>query len=627
MGDPVSSGSEFERRLVAILGIDVARYTSLMEGDEEGTLDRLQAVHRLIGDTVTRHHGRTFGAAGDGIMAEFPSPVEAIRAAIVIQQEVAKANTDLDAPMRLRIGAHLGDVISDGGNLYGDGVNIAARLEQLAEPGALCASAAIVEQVRGKVGIEFRDIGERVLRNLQTPVRAYSARIGPDSSVRRATGHRRRNTAVVSLLGVFVAGIALYYQADPDSLPLLGVQTVRRGPEAPALPSLVVMPFSKNGQSEDSALLADGIAEDLTTDLGKFRTLLVYATEAVQTTDGAVADLSGTMRELKPSYIVEGAVQQQMDRLRINVRLIDGRDGRQIWADRWDRPKTDLFDLQDDITQAVAMTLPAELRNNELDRLKTRRTNSLDAYQLWLRARQTFDDPTPEANETARALLERALQLDPKFARARGHLSYTYAQDVLYGWSSDPDATTTQAVALAEEAVRQDPNDYDNHWSLGIALLLAGDLERSLVEYARAAEMNPNDATLLAEMGDALVQAGRAEDAVVQVRKAIARHPNGPGWYFWNLGFAQYMSRDYAGAILTYESAQDLPEEARADVAAAYAMRGGTGDRERAALILAEYRQANPDYTLAVAGERAFARPSDREHYLKGLRLAGLPEA
>jgi class 3 adenylate cyclase/TolB-like protein len=396
-----------ERRLAAVLCLDVAGYSSLMEVDEEGTLARLQSIQQLIERAVARGHGRVFGVAGDGFMAEFTSPVAAVRAAIIIQQEVQAANQGL-APMqqmRLRIGAHLGDVMVSGDRLYGDGVNIAARLQAVAEPGGLCASAAIVEHVRGKVGVDFRDIGERVLRNLQTPVRAYTVRIGADASPRPHPGQRRLKTAMVSLLGIFIAGASIYSQMDDPST-ILPFRAPAPAARTPDMPSLVVMPFAGSMAADEDMLLADGITEDLSTDLGKFRTLLVFATDALDLPDGTSQGLADAMRTLKPRYIVEGAVQSLHEQLRINVRLVDGRDGRQIWADRWNRPKEDLFTLQDEITQAVAMALPLELRVAELERIKTRRASNLDSYELWLRARQSFDDPTPDSNLAARRMLE-----------------------------------------------------------------------------------------------------------------------------------------------------------------------------------------------------------------------------
>jgi adenylate cyclase len=617
------------RELVVILAADVAGYSSLMEEDDEQTLAQLDEARAAIRGVVADFGGRPFGMAGDSVMVEFRSPVSAVRAAIRIQRALAELNAGRPAGrrMELRIGINIGDVLVEGDNLYGDGVNVAARLQERAEPGGLCVSRTVHEQVRNRVDLAFRPMGALQVKNIAAPVEAYRARVDERSGERPPPRRGLAVGAAASMAAVVAVGVALQWGPARDAArpgpPGLG------GP-APAerrLPSVLVMPLETLGDEPGLVLLADGLTADLTTDLGRFGALLVFGQETARTYVGRPVRVSEVARELDARYVVEGTIQRSGDRLRCNIRLLEGGSGRQIWAERWDRREGDFLTLQADLAESVVARLPVEVAQAERERLRARHDGDFGAYRLWLEARALFDDPTRENNERARELLTRALERDPGFVRALGHLSYTYVQDYQYGWAEDPEAARARALELALEAVRREPDDYDNQWSLAIARTQTGELEQALRAYARAVELNPNDPKLRAEMGDALVAAGRYDEAVAQVGQAILRDPAGPSWYWWNLGYAHLVAGRAEEAVAAFEARADLPEEAMADAAAAYALRGRPGDAERAAAAMRRYREANPDNTLAEVGDKPFAVQADKERYLDALRRAGLPEA
>ncbi|MGL4967685.1 MAG: adenylate/guanylate cyclase domain-containing protein [Inquilinus sp.] len=606
------------RKLTVVMSADAVQYTTLMHHSEDTTLAQLKVCRTVFDDVLVRYDGRRFAIFGDSIMAELTSPVEAVRAAIEIQQRLADLDPDLPAVgrMQFRIGLHLGDVVIEGADLYGDGVNIAARVQTLAAPGGIAISSTVYEQVRTLLDVRIEDTGLHHVKGIAERIRIYRVLPGSSGSPRLTSLRRRR--AALSLAGaVLVAAAAAIWWGQPN--PAVLWRSTK--PEAGA-PRLAIMPFTASGENATASLLADGISADLATDLGRFRSFDVLSYTAFKNDPGR----QSLLQNARADYVVNGHLQWTGGEVRANVWLVDARDHRQVWGERWERPSGDVLQLQGEITQAVAAQLPAQLHDEEIVRLQQRQTPSLGAYELWLEARPLFDDPSAASNSDARAKLESAIRQEPDFARAWGLLSYTYVQDLDYGWASDPTAAKVAMMDAALKALRFAPNDYDSHWSVGIAALRTGDYTRAIEAYDRAVELNHNDPTLLAEMSDALVNVGRIDQAIAQLNRAFSLNPKPPGWYLWNLLYAYFMGGQYDNAIATYEAAAEMPDEALAEVAAAYAMRSKPGDAERAAMLMTRFRAHNPAYTLTSAKTRAIQGPELMAHYLEGLRRAGLPD-
>lgn len=610
-----------ERRLVTIMGVDAVDYSRLVRENEEATVDALEACLAIIRDSVREHRGRVFGGAGDSIIAEFASPSEAVRSAVEVQQRLEARNAAAHAQrITFRIGLNLGDVIDQDGNLLGDGVNVAARLESLAPPGGIYVSQSVYEQVKHLPDILFDDVGQRRLKNIPTPVHIYLVHV---ADLRRSPGLGRLAIAVAVL--VMLALIAVWQFWPAASTKVLA--WIDPPHELPAQPSIAVLPLANLSGDENMEYFSDGITNDITTDLSKFANLLVIASNSAFAYKGRSVRAQDIGRDLKVRYLLEGTVFRGDGRLRVNAQLIDATTGHHIWAERYDRAIDDWFAVQDDIVAKIVTNLALKVDAAERRRIASRETESMDAYDYWLQGREVWRNPAnqnEEGNNKARELFQKSAEADPNFARAYGYLSYAYLQDWQNDWGDDPEAALQTALELAQKAVALDPDDYDNHWALAIVYGNMGDFDRSFAEYDRARTLNANDADLLAEMGEVLIDAGRSDEAVKQVQEALTRNPNGPPyWYYWTLGRALYFQRRYREAIEAIESISDPPSDARLVTAASYAQ---LGEMKQAAAEMAIFRAGEPEWTLEKSRRYHYADPKDREHWLDGLRKAGLPE-
>ena len=470
-----------ERRLATILAADVVGYSRLMEADEEATLATLNAYRRFIDERIVDHRGRVFGGAGDSVIAEFASPVEAVRCGVKIQQELATRNAELpeDRRMQFRIGVNLGDVMAEGENLFGDGVNIAARLEQLADPGGIYVSDDIYRQVEGKVDVAFDDLGEQRVKNITKPLRVFRARLGEDMAA--------------GALG------------SSEPLPL------------PDKPSIAVLPFTNISGDLEQEYFSDGITEDIITDLSKVSALFVIARNSVFTYKGRAVRVQEVSRDLGVRYVVEGSVRKSGNRVRITAQLIDGMSGGHMWAERYDRDLTDIFALQDEITEKIVAALQVKLTEGEQEQVARRYTENLVAYDYFLRGRADQARATKETNAQAREMFERAIELDPNFAGAYAVLSHTYSRDWSYQWSDD-----TQALERASEAAKKAVTLDDSlplaHARLAWIYLWRRQHEQAIAEVKRAIFLDPNFAEGYARLGIILTYAGRPGEGIDLVR-------------------------------------------------------------------------------------------------------------
>jgi adenylate cyclase len=577
-----------ERKLAAILAADVVGYSRLMGVDEEATVRNLSASREVIDGLVAAHRGRVFGTAGDSVVAEFASPVEAVRCAVEIQDGIDERSADEpeNRRMRFRIGVNLGDVVVMGDNLLGDGVNLAARLEALAEPGGIYVSGAVYEQVRRKVRLRFDDLGDQPMKNIEQPIRVYRV---------------QRNAGAESPLP---AG--------------------RTEPRLPAKPSIAVLPFENLGGDPEQAYFADGITEDLITEISRFQELFVIARNSAFVYKGKAVKVQDVGRELNVRYILEGSVRKAGNRVRISAQLIEAETGHHLWAERFDRDLEDIFAVQDEVTRRIVAALAGKLAESERRRVRHDKTQCLEAYDCVLRGREIWMRFSPEANQEARRLYEHALELDPDYARAYASLSWTYLLEYLEGWTDAPKQALERALEVARRGAEVNPASHSNHLALGRVYLYMGKHDTAIQALETALSLNPNDADSYVFLSFAITYDGRPEEAVELVEKAMQLNPSYPRWYVWDLGIALYVARRYEEAVKTLKRSEPPNAMVYRWLAASYAQLGRESEAGEAA---AEYLKRTPDFSIAKHLEIVpFRNAEDRDHYLDGLRKAGLPE-
>jgi adenylate cyclase len=578
------------RKLAVILAADVVGYSRLMVADEEGTLATLNARRKVIDELIARHHGRIFGTAGDSVIAEFASAVEAVRCAAAIQQENQRRNADSREPRRMlfRVGVNLGDVMVGGDDLFGDGVNVAARLESMAEPGGICISSAVYDQIRNKVDLAFDDLGERLLKNIGYPVRVFGLR------------HDRGD--------------------EPGRVPEQRAATAASRPSA--LPSIAVLPFTNMGGDPEQDYFADGLTEDLITELSRFQELRVVARNSVMTYKGKAVRVQEVGHDLAVRYVLEGSVRRAGARVRITAQLIDAATGHHLWAERFDRDLADIFDVQDEVTSRIVVTLAGKLEESERRRGRSLQTENLEAYDCVLRGRELWFRFTPETNREARRLYEKAIELDPDYARAYASLAWTYLTEHDERWGSPEDRPLERALEYARRGVMVNPASHSNHLTLGQVCLGKGLHDEALEVLQTAIALNPNDADGYVFLAETLSFAGRPDEAIELIGKAQRLNPASPRWYAWFLGFAFYVARRYEDAVAALRKGTPLVAMAYRSLAVANGQLGREQDAKAAA---EEYLRRTPDFSLATHLETMpFQHAEDREHYVEGLRKAGL---
>ena len=568
-----------QRRLAAILAADVVGYSRLMGQDEAGTLAALKARRKnVLEPAVARHRGRIFKVSGDGVLVEFGSAVNAVQCAIDLQQGMAAANgAQPEAPkIVLRIGINLGDVIVEGSDLYGDGVNVAARLENLANPGDICISRAVYDQVKRILASGFEELGLQTVKNIAEPVHVY--RVQQDHT-------------------------------EPERKPL----------SLPDKPSIAVLPFTTMGTDPDQETFADGLTEDLITDLSRNAGLFVIARNSTFAYKNKSVDVRRIANDLGVRYLLEGSARRVAGRVRINVQLIDAVGGGHLWAERFDRSLEDVFAVQDDVTAKIVEALVGRLAASQPAR---KRPRSIDAYDLCVRGRMLIGRSPVEARE-ASLLLRQAIALDPAYAEAHGWLAFNLrgAWTKLY---EPMEPNRSEAVAMAERAVALDPNDAGCRWVLGYVLAYEHRWPESEAELAAALQLDPNNADAWAISTDISVFCGNPISAIEQAQKALRLNPYPAGWYYWVLGLAQYAAHQYAAAVATLRHQATYRTASRRILAASLAQLGRLDEaRQEAALFMS----SNPHFTINHwISFQPFRDEPTREHFIEGYRKAGLPE-
>jgi TolB-like protein/class 3 adenylate cyclase/Tfp pilus assembly protein PilF len=628
-----------ERRLSAILAADVKGYSHLTELNEESSTTTLRVYRAVLEESISAHRGHCLRWAGDGVVAEFPSIVEAIRCGVEIQNEIAERNASVPEKERMhfRIGVNLGDVIAEENDLYGTGVNVAVRLEELAEPGGICVSQTVYDQVRKIVELPFQDIGERRLKNISDPVHVYRIAPEPLSWSRRffsrANVRRGLGVAAGSLVLFLAVAAGSFYLRQPAAL---WDAVLRDSAKLPEHPAIAVLPFDDMSPTRDQQYLADGITEDLITGLAKIPELLVMARTASFAYKDKPTDSRQVRKDLGVHYIVDGSIQRSDHDLRVTAQLIDSSTGRELWADSYDRKIESIFAIRDDITRSIAGTLgglSGKLAKAEVARLSGKDPNSFTAYDYLMRGWYEWHKFTPESNAASRDLFEQARKIDPNYARAYVGLCWAYANDFDYEWTSDYAKTLKLTLDMASEAVRLDPNDYQAHWGLAWAYLYHRQHDKAVAEYERARKLNPNDAELIAEMANFLIFMGEPKQAIEHAKEGIRLNPFHENWYDEYLGWAYAEAGMPKEAIEVFQKAIDLQNPADDQlwyfptIAAAYAD-PAVGRPDDARKIVKTLLSRKPKYSTFESVSRAFPYKTKElaDRYVSAARSVGLPE-
>jgi adenylate cyclase len=582
-----------ERRLAAILAADMVGYSRLMEGDEDGTLARLK-THRLelIDPAIAKNRGRIIKTTGDGLLVEFPSVTEAVKCAAEIQRRMALRNGDVAPARRIefRVGINLGDVITEDGDIFGDGVNIAARLQALAEPGGICVSGAVRDQVGERLDVEFADQGEQSVKNLARPIRVY--RVVLDQAARAA--------------------------AEPEASP-------REPASITDKPSIAVLPFANMSGDPEQEYFVDGLTEDIITELSRFRDLLVISRNSVFMHKGRAVKIPDIAAEFGVQYVVEGSVRKAGDRVRITVQLIDGETDRHIWAERFDRKLEDIFAIQDEVTTAIVAILPGRLEAATYNRATRKTTANMAAYEHLLAAKVLHHRSTRHDNAAALQQIERALSLDPKYAHAHAWRGCILGQAWVYGWCADRDATWAEVAAELQTAKALDDNDSDVHRILAAMSVVLNDHDKAAYHQERGLALNPNNDLIVVQQGELLTWLGRAEDGIEWIRKAMRLNPYHPERFWNHLGRAYFVARHYGEAAEAFAHITRPDHTHHAFLAAAYAC---LGDATAAKAHADEVLKLQPEFSVdTYMATLHYKHAGDHDHHRDALLRAGLPQA
>ncbi len=581
-----------QRRLAAILAADVVGYSRLMRADEAGTLAQLKTLRKeLLDPKITEYGGRVVKTTGDGILIEFPSAVDAVQHAVDVQQAMAQRNAAVpeDRRMEIRMGINVGDVIVEEDDLFGDGVNVAARLEGLAEPGGICVSGSAHEQVRHKLDLAFEDMGAQSLKNIDEPVQAY--RIGTDS-------------------GGLTNAVADADREQP--LPL------------PDKPSIAVLPFDNMSGDPEQGYFADGLAEDITTELSRFSSLFVISRmSSFDYRENSVSE-GQVGSELGVGYVLNGSVRRSGDRLRVSVALTDTRTEKQVWAERYDRSAEDVFDVQDEISETVASTLVGRLQKIGTARAQAKKSDSLTAYEYLLRGLDLHKSGviTPESAQLAYEAFTEATEEDPGFARAHAWRACSYSRT----WGVPVSAAEIQrCLEFITTALELDPDEAESHRIAGSLYRFLRDYSKADYHISKSLNLNPNDAHITIKAAEHECFMDRPERARDLAKRAMRLNPHFPDWYWEDVGLAEYVAGNSGGTI---DSMMKVQTPTHAGFAYWAAAAQEEGAHEEAAQLVKRMRQAYPQISLSVFRDgpqhNCFKNPQTFERFVQGLADAGL---
>ena len=583
-----------QRRLAAIFAADVVGYSRLMGADEIGTLARLREYRDAMSAQIAARGGRVVNTSGDSLLAEFTSVVDAIECAVAAQTDIADRNAGLDEAKRLRfrIGVHLGDVIVEDDDIFGDGVNIAARLEALAPAGGLCLSGTVYDVVHRGLDLAYTSLGEQDFKNISEPVRAYGVTLDAAAAV-----------------------------SAPPAAPAVRAADSR--------PSIAVLPFDNMSDDPEQAYFSDGITEDLITSLSKINGLFVIARNSTFAYKVKTKTVDEIARELNVRYVLEGSVRKAGQRVRITAQLIDGGTGGHLWADRFDRDLTDIFAVQDEVTHKIVAALEVKLSDHDRDNLGQGATaRNVEAYDYVLRGRDQYLRYTREASVLAREMFGKAIAIDPEDAEAHAWLSLTYIHEWNQMWTSDASISLDPAFEHAKKAEALDASLPIVHTALSQVYQWRKQLDEALAEAEQAVALDPNNADALGALAETLAMAGRHEESIELIDRAIALNPHFPAWYLTIAAWANFWLRDYDAALSLVRRANVRNPDMIGNHMLLAFCHALNGNSDEAAREVDECRRlSGGDVAIGkLMDENPFLRPQDGKQFTETARLAGFPD-
>jgi adenylate cyclase len=633
----------FKRKLTTMFSADVEGYSRLMGQDEAGTVKTLKAYQGIMTELIKQHRGRVVDSPGDNVLAEFTSVVDAVQCAVSVQKELQARNAELpeDRRMAFRIGVNLGDVIEEEDRIYGDGVNIAARLEALADPGGICISKTAFDQIETKLPLGYEFLGEQTVKNISKPVGAYRVLMEPRVTVAAVSEEKKvwpvRRTAVLAggivVVVLAIAAVIWNFYLRPTKPVMEPASVERMAFPLPEKPSIAVLPFDNLSGDPEQEYIADGITENIITALSKISEMFVIDRHSTFTYKGKSVKVKQVSENLGVRYVLEGSLLKSGERVRINAQLIDATSGHHLWAEQYDRNMRDFFDLMDEITRKIVLSLQVELTKGERAYVWHEATDNFEAWGHAARGYSLFQHNEKEDNEKARELFKSAIKIDPGYSTAWTYLAWTHWHDAWLGWSESPDESISQAIELAKKAQTLDDTQAEVHSLFSDIYLHQKQYEKAIAEAEKGVTLSPNNSLCHVYLAWALHNAGRFEEAVEVQKRAMRLSPYYPTWYLSNLGESLTMAGHYEEAITVNQQLLERSQKEKnpfwataehAWLAIGYSM---LGREEEARFHVAEGLKTQPDWTMET--ERKFysyKNPADLERHLDALRKAGLPE-
>jgi adenylate cyclase len=623
----------FKRKITAIMSSDVVGYSKLMGDDEAATVKTLEAYKSVMSSLIDQHRGRVIDSPGDNMLSEFASVVDAVQCAVAIQKELNCRNAELseNRKMRFRIGINLGDVIQEEDRIYGDGVNIAARLEALADPGGICISKTAFDHIETKLPLGYEFLGEQEVKNIVKPVGAYRVVMEPRVTVADVKGKKetipiwRQKASIFGALAVLVIiiGVTVWqFKLRPPPIEPASVKNMEF--PIPDKPSIAVLPFANLSGDPDQEYFSDGLTEEIITALSNVPKLFVIARNSVFTYKGKSVKVKQVAEELGVKYVLEGSIRKAGNKIRITAQLIDAISGHHLWAERYDRGLKDIFDVQDELTKSIITAMQVKLTEGEQVRIAAKGTNNLESYLKYLQAMVYMRQFNIESNALARQLAQEAIALDPEYAMAYIILSSTYQMDVWLGTSNSPKQSIANSLELVKKAIELDPANAEAYGHLGFTFSMMGEHDKAVANAEQAVALNPNSAYNHMRLGHTLRFAGRNEEAIPEYLKAIRLNPIPPTNYLFGLGIAYCWTGQYEEAIKWCEKAVRQDPDSFLTRLMMTMVFSESGRMEDARAEAKEVLRINPKFSV-VKWENASKGPNTAQ-FVAALRKAGLPD-
>ena len=623
----------FKRKITAIMSSDVVGYSKLMGDDEAATVQTLELYKSVMSALIEQHRGRVIDSPGDNMLSEFASVVDAVQCAVAIQKELNSRNTELpeNRKMRFRIGINLGDVIQEEDRIYGDGVNIAARLEAIADPGGICVSKTAFDHIETKLPLGYEFLGEQEVKNIAKPVGAYRVLMEPRVTVADVKEKKetipfwRRNWSITVAIAVLVTIIVLtvwqFYLRPP---PIEPASVEKMTLPLPDKPSIAVLPFVNMSGDPEQDYFSDGLTEEIITALSNVPKLFVIARNSVFTYKGKSVKVKQVAEELGVKYVLEGSIRKAGDKIRITAQLIDAISGHHLWADRYDRNLKEIFDVQDELTKSIITAMQVKLTEGEQARVAAKGTNNLEAYLKYLQAMVYMRQFNIESNALAKQLAQEAIALDPEYDMAYITLSSTYQMDVWLGTSKSPKQSIAKSLELVKKAIELDPTNADAYGHLGFTYSMMGEPEKAVANAEKAVALNPNSAYNHMRLGHTLRFAGRNEEAIPEYLKAIRLNPIPPTNYLFGLGIAYCWTGQYEEAIKWCEKAVRQDPDSFLTRLMLTMVYSESGRMEDARSEAKEVLRINPKFSVVKWGNAS--KGPNTAQFVAALRKAGLPD-